>query len=234
MYNNEEIGMSAEVAIADIFGVSIDDEYRTRSHPSIVNRLRPIVTSIFINNEIPLPLAHIAAGQNPIDFMLDGDKTLSVKSNQRQLGKVAPQRVAQPTSSSFFPIFAQLTNGIQAPADKAQRVSIFKQIVFTRIDEMLQIYWSNLFECDYLVYFYDVLTFSEPPKAVVFTKVDSPKWDKAHISFTKPTAELWNESNTIKYHGVTIGEFQIHTARDNFKFRFNIKGITELTKRGVI
>jgi len=143
MYNNEEIGISAEVAIADIFGISIADEYRTRSHPSIVNRLRPIVTSIFINNEIPLPLAHIAAGHNPIDFTLKDGKTLSVKSNQRQLGKVAPQRVAQPTSSSFFPLFAQLTNGMQTPADKAQRISIFKQIVFTRIDEMLQIYWPT-------------------------------------------------------------------------------------------
>jgi len=234
MYNNEEIGISAEVAIADIFGISVADEYRTRSHPSIVNRLSPIITSIFINNEIPLPLAHIAAGQNPIDFTLHDGKTLSVKSNQRRLGKVAPQRVAQPTSSSFFQLFAQLTNGMQAPVDKAQRINIFKQIVFTRIDEMLQIYWANLFECDYLVYFYDVLIFSESPKAVVFTKLDSPKWDKAHISFTKPAAELWNESNTIKYHGVTIGEFQIHTARDNFKFRFNIKGITELTEHGII
>jgi hypothetical protein len=54
-----------------------------------------------------------------------------------------------------------------------------------------------------------------------------------NFSFTK-NVRTWNESNTVKYNGVTIGEFQVHNHRDNFKFRFNMNGIYQLILHGVL
>jgi membrane peptidoglycan carboxypeptidase len=68
------------------------------------------------------------------------------------------------------------------------------------------------------------------PKFIVFEKTSSPLWDPDKITFTRPTVSDWNESNTVKYEydGVSIGEFQVHNKRDNFKFRFNMSGINKL------
>ena len=38
-FNNEVIGISAEVAIADIFNVTIDNNYRMRGNAEIINLL---------------------------------------------------------------------------------------------------------------------------------------------------------------------------------------------------
>lgn len=44
--------------------------------------------------------------------------------------------------------------------------------------------------------------------------------------------KLWNESNTVKYSNVSIGEFQVHNKRNCFKFRFNMDGINKLIESG--
>lgn len=102
--NNESIGISAEVAIARSFGVRVNPYYEARSEPAIVNLLlkNDNVKRIFYKEEIPAPTKHIAEGQNPVDFILEGNKTLSVKTNQQGLGKVAPQSIGQPTAETYF------------------------------------------------------------------------------------------------------------------------------------
>ena len=57
------------------------------------------------------------------------------------------------------------------------------------------------------------------------------KWDKGLITFTKPTVEDWKESNTVKYDGVTIGEFQVHSNRNCFKFRFDLEGLKYIVNK---
>ena len=44
----------------------------------------------------------------------------------------------------------------------------------------------------------------------------------------KNTIEKWNESSTIKYMKVSIGEFQIHNNRNIVKFRFNMPKLLEI------
>lgn len=56
------------------------------------------------------------------------------------------------------------------------------------------------------------------------------EWDREKFSYTKPTLEEWNESNTVKYDGITIGEFQVHKNRNCFKFRFNMQNLLNLLK----
>ena len=54
------------------------------------------------------------------------------------------------------------------------------------------------------------------------------KWEKETFRFTRPTVEQWNESNTVKYDGHTVGEFQVHSHRSSFKFRFHLANLLAL------
>ena len=40
--------------------------------------------------------------------------------------------------------------------------------------------------------------------------------------------EDWNESNTVKYNNISIGEFQVHNNRQCYKFRFNFKNLIKI------
>ena len=102
--NNETIGISAEIAIADYFDVEIDQDYRERGDEAVVDMIYPKVEDIFKKHNIPSPIEHIAEKQNPVDFLLEDGLTLSVKTNQRYPAKVAPQIIGQPTSETFFEI----------------------------------------------------------------------------------------------------------------------------------
>jgi len=103
-FNNEVFGISAEIAVADTFQVFINEKYRKRGENSIINSLENLlkenITNIFPKDVFPIE--HVAEGGNPIDFKLNNGKTLSVKTNKRQLGKVAPQIIAQPTAETYF------------------------------------------------------------------------------------------------------------------------------------
>ena len=102
--NNEAVGIAAEVAIAKSFGIGINPHYAARAEQVIVDLLlkNDNVKRIFTKENMPIPIEHIAEGQNPVDFILSGNKTLSVKTNQEGLGKVAPQIIGQPTAETYF------------------------------------------------------------------------------------------------------------------------------------
>ena len=229
-YGTEQVGISAEVAVADLTGVAIADHYRSRGRPELVSHISPALVDVV--KKIPKPTRHIAEDQNPIDFMLEGDKTLSVKSNMRDAGKIAPQNIGQPTSSTFWELLPQLVPEGSDPKrlSYADSAKLFKQVALTDTVTLLTEYWKNLFDCDYLIYVYDVLTasnqLSKSTAARLFEKSKSPQWEKSKISFTQ-SLTTWNESCTVKYSGVSIGEFQVHNNRNCFKFRFNISGLIE-------
>jgi hypothetical protein len=232
LLNNEHIGVSAEIAIADVFGVPVADAYRSRGVPIITSSIFPIVGDIFADKNIPLPIRHVAERQNPTDFMLANGQTLSVKTNKQKLGKAAPQRIGQASSKTWFLLLAGRLGIASVPLTYPEKVVLFKMIALTKIDKLLAVYWENMFDCDYLLHIFNVVdkfdVVTGKPEYIVMKKTSGPVWDKAKVTFTKPTAATWNESNTVKYDGVTIGEFQVHNNRDNFKFRFNMAGITKL------
>lgn len=236
--NNEQIGISAEIAIADTFNVPLDPSYRSRGVPQIAESLKAIIREIFSSSNIPDPIEHIAGKQNPVDFKLKNNKTLSVKTNKQGLGKVAPQRIGQASSRTWFSLLADLLNINEKdiPIDYKSKALLFKTIALSRSDELLTIYWENMFDCDFLVHIFNIVDRTDAPthqpEYMVSTKMKSPVWDNEKISFTKRTLLDWGESNTIKYDGITIGEYQIHNNRDNFKFRFNMKGVSELIRSG--
>lgn len=251
-FNNEVIGISAEIAVADTFKVSINENYRKREENDIVNVLENLlkenITEIFPKGVIPIE--HVAEGGNPIDFKLNNGKTLSVKTNKRQLGKVAPQIIGQPTAETYFshmknellddiPEFDDIENKLKERKledNYENRSKIFKEISVKYIDIIINEYWKNLVECDYLLFFYNIIgkdkKISKNPEYIIVTKeLELPNFEKENFSFTK-TLTNWNESNTVKYNyngtQISIGEFQVHRNRNCFKFRFNIKNILKI------
>ena len=244
--NNESIGISAEVAIAKSFNLDINDEYVYRSEQSIVNLLlkNDNIISIFKKEHIPIPIEHVAEKQNPVDFLLEGNKTLSVKTNQEGLGKVAPQIIGQATSETYFryleKYFDNVLNLKKILSERnledtyEARSMIFKWISMEFTYSILYMYWEELFHCDYYLHFFNLDNHLDPLKNYVFLKKKTPpEWDESKFSFTK-TLDRWEESNTLKYCGISIGEFQVHRNRNCFKFRFNMKGIMEVFTRGII
>jgi len=227
-YGTEQVGISVEVALADLYGVEIDFAYRSRSRSELVSHIAPALSPLL--GDMPNVVKHIAGDQNPIDFLLENDETLSVKSNMREAGKIAPQNIGQPTSSTFW---SKLPHLIPAGTDPtklayAESAKLFKQVAQTKIETLLTAYWENLFDCDYLIYVSNVLdkndNLTPSPTVRLYKKAESPAWDSSRITFTRSLAD-WNESCTVKYGGESIGEFQIHNNRNCFKFRFNLSGL---------
>lgn len=240
--NNESIGIAAEVAIAKTYNVKINPEYELRAEPGISEFLLSgdYIRKIFEKENLPVPVQHIAEGQNPVDFILANNKTLSVKSNQNQIGKAAPQNIGQPTNQTYF-TFIESQNVIPGfklvdyllknnlnDTDENRKLA-FKMISTDYIDVLINMYWKNIFECDYLILLYNLEKQSCPLNNYrLFGKYGNlPNWDKSLFSFTRKLND-WKESTTLKYNGISIGEFQVHNNRNCLKFRFIMKGIMTL------
>ena len=229
-YGTEQVGISAEIAIGDLTGVEIADNYRRRGRPELVKHMTPALVSVV--NRIPKPTTHIAEDQNPIDFLLEGEKTLSVKSNMRKAGKVPPQKIGQPTANTFWELLPQLVPEGSDPKKLSytQSATLFKQVALSNTVTLLTQYWKNLFDCDYLIYICEVLgegtRLSGKPIVRLYVKSKSPEWEISKLTFTQNLA-TWNESCTVKYNGISIGEFQVHNNRNCFKFRFNFSGLIQ-------
>lgn len=243
--NNESIGISAEVAIANSFGVEITPSYAARAESSIVDLLVKDnkVKKIFEIEGIPTPIKHIAEKQNPVDFILFENKTLSVKTNQEGLGKVAPQNIGQPTAETYFRYLENYFDDfclkdylidLGLTDTYENRSYIFKKISMECTQSVVDMYWKNIFDCDFYIHFFNLDNHAEPMENyVVLGKEQPPKWENNRFSFTQ-SLNTWNESNTLKYCGISIGEFQVHRNRNCFKFRFNMKGIVSLLEKGYI
>ena len=240
--NNESVGIAVEVAIAKTFNIDINPAYVLRAESEITDFLLKgdYIRTIFKRERLPEPTSHSAEGQSPIDFTLSGDKTLSVKTNKNSIGRTAPQKIGQPTCRSFFN-YIESNNVIKGfnlndylkknnlTDTKQNRSYVFKTLSIQNIDLLMNMYWQNIFECDYLLLIYNLEKRANPlDNYRIFGKYgDLPKWDKRLFSFTQ-SLRTWNESNTVKYAGISIGNFQVHNHRDCFKFRFNMKGIAAL------
>lgn len=85
-------------------------------------------------------------------------------------------------------------------------------------------YYQNLFVCDFILWVYkrkNQFYYSSIDRKNVYPY---PFYKKEYFSFTRTVAN-WNESLTLKYKNVSIGEFQIHNNRDCIKFHFHLKNL---------
>ncbi len=228
--NNETLGMSAESAICEYFNLDQPDSFKTRCSPYIKRQLSSVVKEAF--KFVPKAIRHTGSeigergeqSKCSYDFVLEGDLTMSLKTNKGKM--VCPPEVGQPCAKTCMEYFKAFF-----PTDLSEVTNEeFKKMVYKHIADIMPIYVEHLFDSDWLLWIYlekSDYTF----KAISQSDIKEYKWDKEKFSFTKPTLELWNESNTVKYEGLTIGEFQVHTHRSCFKFRFHLANLLSLIQK---
>lgn len=225
--NNETLGMSAESAICEYFNLHQPDSFKTRCSPFIKKQLVSVVKEAF--RIVPKAIRHTGSESGErgeqskcsYDFLLEGGLTMSLKTNKGKM--VCPPEVGQPGAKTckeyfkaFFPVdLPEVTN------------EEFKKMVYSHISDIMPIYVDHLFDSDWLLWIYLEKT-DYAFKAINQLDIKEYKWEKEKFSFTRPTLEQWNESNRVKYEGLTIGEFQVHTHRSCFKFRFHLANLLTL------
>lgn len=199
----EIFGMTVEKAFADssTLECKIDESRIDREFYAMILPLVKKLTS-----RIPEITSYVGHTTKSIDFLLDGEKTLSVKTNHNGF-KVCPQEIGQTTKRRFCEKF-----------NISGDIPEIKKFIQTHTNEVIRQMWTNTFCCDYLIWIY----FDGSWKADIFKKIDYPFSDK--FSFTRGIAN-WEESTTVKIGKISIGEFQIHKHRDCVKFRFDMQKI---------
>lgn len=228
-HNNESLGMSCERVICDIFKIQYGDSSITnRSLYGLETILKPIIQKAF--NNLPAVIKHTGSNKGErggtskcsYDFLLEGNRTLSLKTNTG--GKICPPEVGQPSSKTFLLYFGHLIN--EDFSDDA-----FKRLCLNKIDKMIPIYLKYLFDSDYMLW---IMLDSKTKKYNyrIFNSYDLShiNWDILKFSFTRNFDE-WTESSTVKYAGISIGEFQIHKKRNSYKFRFNMNNLIKILKQ---
>ncbi|MCM1451297.1 MAG: hypothetical protein NC102_03495 [Clostridium sp.] len=226
----ETFGITAEATICDVFGLEKPNSFATRTSNSIYSHLLPIVKEAF--KTMPKPIRHTGseAGERgksskcSYDFILEGGKQLSLKTNTGN--RICPPEVGQPGPDTCLLYFKDyLPQGVTMMTN-----DLFKQMVFDKIECLIPIYLSHLFDSDWLLWIYksgDIYKFEAIQKSEI--NYNFP-WVHEKFTFTKDSIEDWKESNTVKYDGKTIGEFQVHNHRACFKFRFHMPTILKLLR----
>lgn len=228
---SETFGITAEAAICDYFALEKPDSFKTRASNGLRKELMPVVAEAF--KIIPKAVRHTGsesgsrgeASKCSYDFELEGSKTLSVKTNTGN--RVCPPEVGQPGSATCLLYFK---NYLPVGIEDVSNVD-FKKMVLNRIEELIPIYLSHLFDSDWLLWIFKIGK-EYKFEAIHQSEIQSDIiWEHDRFSFTKPTVEEWLESNTVKYNGETIGEFQVHNHRVCFKFRFHMPNILKLIRK---
>ena len=227
--NNETLGQTAEKVIC-VLNKLDSSHLSQRSDETYEKILTPILSKAM--SELPEIVRHSGldkgkrggASKSPIDFYLKENQTLSVKTNKNSNSKVCPSEVGQSSWGVLEKYFAEILN--ENNINKLD-VYTFKQLVFNSIDRLIPIYLNHLMYCDYLLWIFQknyVFLYK------IFQKNDLANfdWNLRNFSFTK-NLNNWNESCTVKYNDISIGEFQIHNNRSpNKKFRFNLQNLCKV------
>lgn len=225
--NNETLGMSAEGAICDYFGLEQPESFKTRVSRAYVEKLTPVIQEAFC--KMPKAIRHSGSTKGDrgeqskcsYDFVLEGNETLSLKTNKGKM--VCPPEVGQPGSKTCLLYFSDYLRPGIAEVGRED----FKQMVLTKIEKIMPIYVQHLFDSDWLLWIYETKNGFQHLE-ISQKDVKEFCWEKEKFTFTKSTLEEWNESNTVKYDGITIGEFQVHNNRNCYKFRFNMANLLKL------
>lgn len=234
--NNETLGITAEKAVCDLFGLEYPKNFFNRYSYELQHLLSGPISYAF--QSLPSPIKHCGSlkgerggnSKSSYDFILAGNKTLSLKTNIGK--KVCPPEVGQPNDKTCYLYFKDFVE-----EDHINKNN-FKRMVYNHIDKLIPIYMSHMFDSDYLL-----RIFENTKKDILQTgylygfdiiEKDFGKnfvWEKEKFSFTQPTLEKWNESNSVSYAGISLGEFQVHNNRNCFKFRFNFDNLLKIVRK---
>ena len=224
---NETLGISAESAICDYFNLKKPESFKTRVLKAYVDRLMPAIKDAF--KTVPPAIQHSGSlsgdrgdqSKCSYDFVLEAGQTLSLKTNKGKM--VCPPEVGQPGSQTCLLYFSDF---FEKDTEEVTREA-FKEMVLGNIEKLMPIYVAHLFDSDWLLWIYEEKE-EFRHQEINKDQIKDFTWEREKFTFTRPTIDEWNESNTVKYNGMSIGEFQVHTNRNCFKFRFNMKNLLDI------
>jgi hypothetical protein len=234
--NNETLGATTEFVICKHFNLALPPAANliSRSDMSLVEPITSSVISAF--KDLPEPIAYVGAeggarqgSKSSVDFILDGNRTLSLKTNTSRTNKVCPPEIGQPSFKTFDYYFSK-SGFYKPPIDELK----FKQAILNNPDFFFLEYLNMLFDCDHLLWIYGVNTDLSSFNHKIVSNYDVQQnvdefRNKENYTFTRNLSQ-WNESNTMKFNNVSIGEFQVHSARNSLKFRFSFFNLIEILK----
>ena len=221
-WNNEKFGQTVEQAISDWQNIpsGINPE---RVDIPMVDVLKTHIAEA-IGIEIKFTEA-IGAKNTPVDFngiAHEKPVTISVKSNTNG-DKVCPQNIGQTTKQRFCQHI-----GLSSESSNYD----IKQWILNNPKRLLQEYAHHLNHCDYIIH----VQAKKKKTNILIESIswyrrelfDNINWEEGECIFTKKTPETWNESSSVRFRNIPIGEFQIHNNRNNIKFRFNFRNLIKL------
>lgn len=235
--NNSLLGDTAELAICYVFELDPGVNSNRLKNNSDKTALKAFELHYNDNKKELFPLNPIrysgtekrdrgSQSKSGVDFYLEKDKTLSVKTNKSKSFKVCPPEIGQPSPKTFDLYFSK-KGWYEGEINDTK----FRTIVKDKniLSELLSEYVQYLNECDYLLWslylssnsIKSILVKQEQMQNIVF------KPDLIHYSneFTEQS------SVTIKYglDNISLGEFQVHSARNSLKFRFNLNNLLSVS-----
>tara|TARA_B100001564_G_scaffold355576_1_gene368136 strand:+ start:2116 stop:2946 length:831 start_codon:yes stop_codon:yes gene_type:complete len=219
--NNETIGIAYEKAWCIVSDIDCNYE-EDRINYEYVNKFIPKIKVFLKENPKFIALKHIGIDNGNIDFIIQDNKTLSLKTLKKYDGKICPQNIGQPTYKRFDEIWGLEYEG------KYEKNPLRLEFITTNINIFLNKMFENLFCCDWEIVGYNC---EKNIKIDVLKKPTNMNYfDNLQLTFTRPKyEEKWNEikqknseySSIIKLNGAPVGELQFHkTSRQVIKFRF--------------
>ena len=223
--NNETIGMSAENAVCEYFNIEFNSGMH-RVNKSETDKIKKVLEKENINKKINIT-KHIGNMNSSEDFITICSETVSLKINQRNEGKICPQK-GQTTFKSWDKKWEKDWNG--SLEKNKDRFNFIKENISLYLNYMLK----QTFCCDYLLH---ITNCAITPKVNFIKKPDLDYFKEQNIIFTrdryeerynsvkKSTSEFsTNIKMKINNKIVNIGEFQFHfKSRKVLKFRFYYK-----------
>lgn len=95
----------------------------------------------------------------------------------------------------------------------------------------MEIYLSHLFDSDYLLWIYKTKSKKGYDYEIIKKSDFTMNWVQDKFSFTRDIEKWTGSSSTVKYDGETLGEFQVHSNRNSYVFRFNMKNLLSILKK---
>ena len=236
--NNETIGQSAEFAVCKVVNIPCPinieriDEIRA-------SKIIKALEEYDITSKLPSKIRKSIGNKNgPVDFKLDNNETLSLKTLEYNTGKVVPQG-GQPTYNSFDKQYNKQDIWQGSIDNNTHRWEFIKNMIYEFLNKML----TGLFCCDYTII---IKNCNNIPEIKLYSKKDIHNklqfFTNQELFYTQEYyIEKWNNkknkysefSSVVKVmidNKLThVGEFQFHkNSRKQVKLRFYNKFIETL------
>ena len=237
--NNETLGITTEKCIGDTYKISYPEHLKNRSTKSLELEICKCINRFKLEHSEINIIEHVGSenGKEDFKYIINGNMnniySLSVKTNDANGSKVAPQNIGQPGKKKFDELFKKygldVSNVEEEHKNKERKRWILNK---KNCKKMLKDYFDKLLCCDALLYLKQnkngEFSYSFYTKESLINKF--PFTDSSKISFTRTldSIETWKEGTTVKYNEKSIGEFQFHSNRDCIKFRFIFKNLMSL------